>query len=520
MTDTNHYASDDNAEGKYIPRSYQFERDLDIGQDEKRFDSLEFQEGSNDHYTYSSAEELLENPQVLTDMINDFLKVQRERLAILDDYSKGHNFTIRQGNRRIGEGKADYRISHNWGGYISSFVTGYIGSIPIDVNYDSETDEAKEVHEILKDISDYNDIDNLNFELMFDASRAGRAYEIHYRKNIGNNKFVDAIQLIDHDEMFVIRDMTIERNIIAAIHLPVFGSDIKPAVYTDKEVIRYKITNPGLIELEEETRAFHSYGDVPVVEWWNNRFREGDWENEIGLFDAYDAAQSDTANYMSDLNDATLVISGDIESSELEIEDLFLMSKANMFLLQSGIDSSGKQTNLNADYIYKQYDVQGTEAYKKRLIDDIYKLVNIPNLDDDRFNNQSGIAIQYKMIGLKQIKETKINYYSKALRRRYELISNIRKATSDKQFDPSKLSFTFHENMPQDVWEEVQRYINAGGQISLETLLELTSFTDPSKEKGRMKTEDEEALRPYMDDSRLMSRNTDDATTLEDSAGE
>ena len=148
------------------------------------------------------------------------------------------------------------------------------------------------------------------------------------------------------------------------------------------------------------------------------------------------------------------------------------------------------------------------------------RLVNIPNLDDDRFNNQSGIAIQYKMIGLKQIKETKINYYSKALRRRYKLISNIRKATSDRQFDPSKLSFTFHENMPQDVWEEVQRYINAGGQISLETLLELTSFTDPSKEKERMKTEDEDALRPYMDDFRLMSQNADDATLSEDNAGE
>ena len=234
MTDTNHYASDDNAEGKYIPRSYQFERDLDIEREEKRFDSLEFQEGCNDHYTYSSAEELLENPKVLTDLINDFLKVQRERLTILDDYSKGHNFTIRQGNRRIGEGKADYRISHNWGGYISSFVTGYIGSIPIDVNYDSETDGAEETHQILKDISDYNDIDNLNFELMFDASRAGRAYEINYRKNIGGNEFVDAIQLIEHDEMFVIRDMTIERNIIAAVHLPVFGNDIKPTVYTDK----------------------------------------------------------------------------------------------------------------------------------------------------------------------------------------------------------------------------------------------------------------------------------------------
>lgn len=488
-------------EGQYIPKSYQFERDMDYGASiDARFDNLDFQEESNEHYIYASMDELLNNKQDLIDMINHFLSVQVERLSILDDYSKGHNYTIRNGRRRTGEGKADYRISHNWGGYISHFTTGYIGSIPVDVMYEDDSVDA-----FLHEVASHNDIDNLNFELMFDASRGGRAYEIHYRKETSDG-YKDSIQLIDHKEMFVIRDKTIERNIIGAVYLPEFNGKLEVTVYTADEVIKYQPTEPGLVNLTEAERTKHFYNDVPVVEWWNNRFREGDWENEIALFDAYDSAQSDTANYMSDLNDATLVISGDVEASGLDAKDAYLMHKANTYLLQSGVDINGKQTNLSAEYIYKQYDVDGTEAYKKRLIDDIYKLVNVPNLDDDRFNNQSGIAIQYKMIGLKQLKETKISYYSKALRRRYQLISNINRELSGTQFDASKLTFTFHENMPQDVWEEVQRYINAGGQISLKTLLELTSFTDPSKEKERMENEENDRLSIFMTDEELTNR--------------
>jgi len=64
---------------------------------------------------------------------------------------------------------------------------------------------------------------------------------------------------------------------------------------------------------------------VPVVEWQNNRERSGDWEKGIPIIDAYDAAESDTANYMSDLNDAMLVIKGDVESTGMNASDIMKM---------------------------------------------------------------------------------------------------------------------------------------------------------------------------------------------------
>ena len=205
------------------------------------------------------------------------------------------------------------------------------------------------------------------------------------------------------------------------------------------------------------------------------------------MIDAYDAGQSDTANYMSDLNDAMLLIKGDLEALGLSASDIAKMKNANTLLLQTGISANGQQTSADAGYIYKQYDVNGTEAYKNRLANDIHRFSRIPNLEDDRFNaTSSGIALLYKMIGLEQVRKDKETFFTKALRRRYELISNIHKAINKPLIEANKLTFTFHPNIPQDVWNEIKAYIEAGGVVSQETLMNNASFTDYKTEQGRI----------------------------------
>ena len=291
--------------------------------------------------------------------------------------------------------------------------------------------------------------------------------------------------------MFVIRDLTVEQNIIGAVHLPVYNGKVNMTFYTKDQVITYKpfVSYSPSLTVDEITK--HNYNDIPVVEWWNNRYRMGDYESEISLIDAYDASESDTANYMSDLNDAMLLIKGDLEAIGATADNVAKMKDANTLLLQTGISATGQQTTADAGYIYKQYDVSGTEAYKNRLANDIHRFSRIPNLDDDRFNStQSGIALLYKMIGLEQVRKDKETYFTKALRRRYELISNIHNAVNGPKIEANKLTFTFHPNIPQDVWTEIKAYIEAGGEVSQETLLNNASFTDYETEIDRIKKEE------------------------------
>ena len=113
----------------------EFERDLDSA-DIGRYDTVEFSENSNSQFVYSSMDDLMNNMQDLQRMIESFIHDQKFRLEILEDYSKGNNWGIRQGQRRIEKNKSDYRIRNNYGGYITNFVTGYLLGKPLTINYE------------------------------------------------------------------------------------------------------------------------------------------------------------------------------------------------------------------------------------------------------------------------------------------------------------------------------------------------------------------------------------------------
>ncbi|HEM5650999.1 TPA: phage portal protein [Streptococcus suis] len=477
MTETTHHADDILQEGQYIPRSYQFERDMEPATLEKREDFLQFSDKANVHFMFHSAEKLIEKdkePEDLKKMVAGFFGDQIERLQILESYSNGNNYTILNGRKRLEPEKADYRIRHDLGGQASRFFTGYtvgqpisIGSSEIDLDLTS-----------VDNFNSYNDIEALNRELVYDASRFGRAFELHYFDEFEQ----PAVVLIDAKEMFTIRSADVRKEIIAAVHCPIYNGKLFVTVYTNEEIVSYDN------DWTETDRKPNPFKMVPVVEWQNNRERLGDWEKGIPIIDAYDAAESDTANYMSDLNDAMLVIKGDVESTGMNASDIMKMKQANMLVLESGLGHNGQQTSLEAGYIYKQYDVSGVEAYKSRLIKDFFRIVGLPNLQDDAtFSATSGIAIRYKLVDLQQVTSVKRGFFIKALKRRYKLLQSLSENLKGfEAVDANLLTFTFHENLPTDVWAEIQSAINSGMDISQETLMESASFTDARKEKSRL----------------------------------
>lgn len=477
MTETTHHADDVLQEGQYIPRSYQFERDMEPTSLEKREDFLRFSDNANVHFMTSSADDLVDTKQGLEDlkkMVGQFQDDQVERLNILESYSNGNNYTILNGRKRLEPEKADYRIRHDLGGQASRFFTGYTVGQPISIG---ATDTDMELTSI-DDFNTYNDIDALNRELVYDASRFGRAFELHYFDEFEQ----PAVALIDAKEMFTVRSADVRKEIIAAVHCPIYNGKMFVTVYTDKEIVSYDNN------WQETNRKPNPYKMVPVVEWQNTRDRLGDWEKGLPLIDAYDAAESDTANYMSDLNDAMLVIKGDVESTGMNASDIMQMKQANMLVLESGVGHNGQQTSLEAGYIYKQYDVSGVESYKTRLIKDFFRIVGLPNLQDDAtFSATSGIAIRYKLVDLQQVTSVKRGFFIKALKRRYKLLQSLSENLKGfEAVNANLLTFTFHENLPTDVWAEIQAAINSGMEVSQETLMESASFTDARKEKSRL----------------------------------
>src|SRR5690625_7520468 len=104
-----------------------------------------------------------------------------------------------------------------------------------------------------------------------------------------------------------------------------------------------------LAAVEEEP---HFFQGVPIIEYENNRFREGDYEDVLNLIDLYDAAQSDTANYMTDLNEAMIKIVGSLDR---DVDEAGKMNDGNIFMLHSEQSTEGRFSNVVADSICKDY---------------------------------------------------------------------------------------------------------------------------------------------------------------------
>jgi SPP1 family phage portal protein len=444
-----------------------------------------FSKEANIQYTFESDEELIKDSSELSSILKHHIENQRPRLNVLDDYYIGENTTISAANRRKEEDKADHRAKHNYAKYVSNFMQGFLVGVPIAVHHKDKTTQEK-----IDDINETIEHAALNADIVLDLSIYGRAFELIHRNQQDQTK----VYLSSPLETFLIYDNTIEKNIIAGVRYFNVGygdsQKIKVLFYTDKRIYTYYTSNMGDYNLNLEGDTEHPFNEVPINEHSNNRFRQGDFENVLDLIDLYDAGQSDTANYMTDLNDAMLKILGNVELDAAEAKE---MKQANIIFLKPTQNADGAEGRVEADYIYKQYDVSGSEAYKGRLQTDIHKFTNTPDLNDENFSGQqTGEAMKYKLFGLEQIRINKERLLKRSLNRRYKLINNVMHLASEAgKGEFEGLTYKFTPNLPKSTKEAVDMFNALGGELSQETKLKTIPMIveNPEEEQKRIEAE-------------------------------
>ena len=457
--------------------------------------TLRFHRESRMRYRINNIEELFENEhKVLREFLEHHKSIQRPRIQELYDYSEGNNHTISIQQRRSEQDMADTRIIHNFGKSISVFKQGYLVGKPIQVEYD-DGEEDSETDEVLKEIAKVNSFHDLNRMLVLDLSKVGRAYDLVYR----SMKDVTKVKRLDPLNTFVIYDNTLEDKMLAGVRYYSVGlSDNKKHfidVYVKDVIYKCQMIEGVITELAIEP---HMFNDVPITEYLNTAEGMGDYESELSLIDSYDAVQSDTANYMTDTSDAILAIFGQVAfpddvlgDNKKQIEYMRKMRRARLLQLKPPVDINGAEGKVDAKYLYKQYDVNGVESYKKRIVNDIHKYTNTPDMTDQNFSGvQSGEAMKYKLFGLEQARVDTQSLFEKSLKRRYQLIANIGDYVKElTDFDISKLKITFNPNLPKALEETINAFKSLGGMVTNETAMRLTGIVDdPKKEQELLDT--------------------------------
>ena len=435
---------------------------------------------------------------------------QLPRLKELKRYYLADN-NIKYRKAKTDEDAADNRIASDFARYITIFEQGYMLGKPVEYKNENE--------DLFKHISDFiiqNNEAYHNVLIKTDLSIYGRAYEMERVDGDKDSTQVSLIRL-DPQQVFVVYDDTVQNNSLFGVRYYSFDGDNNTMrnfaeVYTNDSIYYYASSNDSSDgKLQYKETEDHNFNGVQINEFANNEDRTGAYESVLDDIDAYDLSQSYLANFQQDSIDAILVVAGtpytgtdenDFDedgninpNSRLGVTKAF--KKARVMILDDNPNPEGSKPEVY--YLVKEYDTEGAEKYKERLVNDILRFTFTPDTTDGNFAGvQSGQSMKYKLMASDNRRVTQERLFAKALMRRLRLAVNIWKIKGSEAVayeEINKTSIVFSPNVPQNDNELVEIIKALYGIISDETLVELLAkFTgiEAEVELERLRKENEE----------------------------
>lgn len=405
-------------------------------------------------------------------------------------YYEGKHAILRR--RKSDDNAPNNKIVCNHAKDITDTATGYFMSSALTFKC---SDDGMDI-DSLTDAFDQGNVDEIDHDNALDMSRMGCAYEYVYPKsatNILTSKNLSPIST------FYVYDDTIEENVLFAVYYDRIKDDscskYAYIAYVLTEHYRYRYVLYGDSTLDrEELQEPHNMGDIPIILYQNNKDCIGDYEQQIGLIDAYNTLMSDRINDKEQFLNALLVLYGArLADDTLDNEGVSEVSKALKVLKDNGFLELPE--GAKAEYIARTLDENGMEILKKAIKEDIYTFSHVPNMSDENFaGNASGVAMEYKLLSLEDITSTKERYYTKGLKKRIQLYCNYLNLLNISA-NPSAVMPTFKRNLPKNILELSQIIANLKGFVSKKTLVQQLPFVeDPEGEIEAVDEENKQAL--------------------------
>lgn len=365
-----------------------------------------------------------------------------------------------------------YNIVQNYLGYLTGIEIGYSS----DGNFD-------EIIDVLK----FNDVKAEDSELLRNALIFGRAFEINYIDEQGNQRF----RTLDPRECIPVYDDTLSNDLLYVIR---FYSEALVNEQLDQYIVEVydadKVTtyssNVGFSSFTFVEETPHYFGQCPVTVFKLNAEEASIFDQIMSLQDAYNELLSDEVDDFDAFADAYLVLKG----ITADAEDLTAMKENRVLMMDADADAS---------YLTKSISDTQIQNMLQNVNEQIHKISASPDFNDDKFMAQSGIAMRYKLVGFENRASAIESNMKKALQRRIELICAILGligASEEALWREAQIVFT--RNLPADLTQTVQIVNQLRGIVSQETLLTLLPFVqDVDAEMERVKAEKEESLELY-----------------------
>ena len=376
----------------------------------------------------------------------------------------------------------DNRLVANLAKYIIDTYNGYSFGVAPKIILD-KGDNNDSLQDWLSHVSFF---DKLN-ELGKQTSIYGRSIGYVYQNENAETEFT----YVSPSKAFIIYDNTVNREPLAFVMYEYYKNESE---WQARGKIYYatKVYDFDNLKLSDEY-TINPYKIVPAVEFYENEERQGVLDPVKTLLNAYDKVLSQKANQNEYFDNAYLAAIGIKFPINPKTKKPDIDIANNRFLYLPDVTQG---TNPKLEFISKPDNDSMQENYLKRLEDLIYQVSMVPNLNDQAFaGNQSGVALQYKLLSLQNKTANQVRKFKKSLRQLFRVIFSVGQVVNNPDLW-DQLSIEFHPNLPADIAGAISDAKNVEGLVSQRTALKLLPFvSDPDEEIKQINQEKQENIK-------------------------
>ena len=387
------------------------------------------------------------------------LRPHRERL-----------FSYYQGEQSVPKGEAVQGRPNNllrvpFPRYITEVHTGYfLGRAP------TVTFEREAAGEVYARLSAGMDLNHLLFDAARDMSICGVGYLLVWLDRSG----LRACRA-DPLSCFALRSDTAGGELLGCVRLFRRERDlVRGVLYLPQEIRSFTWDGHQLCWGGREENLLHA---LPLIPFSNNQDGSGDFEMVTGLVDAYNLLLSGAMDDMQSVANAFLALYGLLGTTEADIREA---NRTRILSLTEG----GR-----AEFITKDLNHEALSQLEGNLRRSILQLSMTPDLSDESFSgNASGVALQYKLWGIEQVRSAKERSFTAGMSLLLEVLTGGLTTLGT----PTDLTGTpvFYKNLPRNDADLAQTLLSLTPVLSVRTILEhLPWVSDPEEEMRRKAAE-------------------------------
>ena len=389
--------------------------------------------------------------------VGEFLRTVRPERQRLYDYYRGEQSVDKGETVR---GRPDNRLRAPFPRYITEVHTGYFLGLPPTVAYGGAAGARYAA------LSRELDLPHLYFDLGRDLSICGAGFALVWAERGGVK-----VCRCDPCGCFAIRSGDAGAPLLAAVRLFASGrGETRGVLYTAERLVPFVWDGTGVTLGAAEENLLHT---IPLLPFYNNCQGVGDFEMVTGLVDAYNVLLSGALDDMQSVANAFLALYGMQGTTQRDIEQA---NRSRILSLSEG---------WRPEFVVKNLNHEALGQLEVNLRRSILQLSMTPDLCDEHFaGNSSGVALQYKLWGIEQVRAAKERTFTDGLRALLAVLTEGERLLG-RSVDLTGGEVTFYKNLPQDNAALAETLLSLSPLLSRQTILENLPWVVDAQEELR-----------------------------------